>query len=106
MLVELRGDLRAATGDPDGALADWRAALELDPENISAAYRTASLAEREGRLHEAAEAWRFVVDWNESRGADLSAEWPRREFGRLRRKLRQNAAPSRVSCDARLPHQR
>jgi len=50
--------VRAATGDPDGALADWRRALELDSENISGAYSSAFLLEREGRLEEAAAAWR------------------------------------------------
>ncbi|HEX7996722.1 MAG TPA: hypothetical protein VF506_22620 [Streptosporangiaceae bacterium] len=33
VLIECRGDLRAATGDPEAALADWRHALDLDPED-------------------------------------------------------------------------
>ena len=57
-LIDCRGSVRAATGDPDGALADWRRALELDSENISGAYSSAFLLEREGRLEEAAAAWR------------------------------------------------
>lgn len=81
--IEFRGDVRAGTGDPDGALADWRRALELDTENISAAYCTAFLLEREGRINEAVYAWRFIVDWCESRGAELTAEWPKRELERL-----------------------
>ncbi len=34
-LIEFRGDVRAGLGDPDGALADWRHAVELDPTDIS-----------------------------------------------------------------------
>ena len=38
-LVEYRGEVRAATGDVEGALADWRFALGLDPEDISVSTR-------------------------------------------------------------------
>jgi hypothetical protein len=43
-------------GDPEGALADWRRALELNPRNHGPAYASAYLLEREGRLAEAAES--------------------------------------------------
>ena len=43
---DLRGDARAATGDPDGALADWRRAVEVDAENLSPVYSSALLLER------------------------------------------------------------
>jgi tetratricopeptide (TPR) repeat protein len=86
-LLALRGEARAGLGDPDGALADWRRALELEPEDIGALYSSAFLFEREGRLAEAVEAWRSIVAWSESRGAALETEWPRRELERLRRSL-------------------
>jgi tetratricopeptide (TPR) repeat protein len=35
MLLDVRGDARAATGDPDGALADWRRTVEVDAENLA-----------------------------------------------------------------------
>jgi Flp pilus assembly protein TadD len=82
-LVECRGSVRAATGDPDGALADWRRAVELDQENIGPIYGSAFLLEREGRLEEAAQAWRAIVDWHQARGDELHAEWPRRELERV-----------------------
>jgi len=85
MLIELRGDVRSHLGDPDGALADWRRAHELEPGNLSSIYSSAFLLEREGRLQAAIEAWLYIVDWCESRGYELDAEWPRRELERLRR---------------------
>ena len=82
-LIELRGDIRAANGDPGGALADWRRAHELEPENLSSIYSSAFLLEREGRIDEAVAAWRHILEWSRARGNDLDAEWPRREIDRL-----------------------
>lgn len=84
VLVAVRGEAKAGLGDPDGALADWRRALELEPEDIGALYSSAFLLEREGRLAEATEVWRSIIDWNESRGYMLQAVWPRQELERLR----------------------
>jgi tetratricopeptide (TPR) repeat protein len=83
-LVALRGEAKAGLGDPDGALADWRQALELEPEDIGALYSSAFLLEQEGRVEEAVEAWRSIIEWNESRGYTLQSEWPKRELERLR----------------------
>jgi tetratricopeptide (TPR) repeat protein len=82
-LIEARGDVKAARADPDGALADWRRALELEPENLSGVYSSAFLLEREGRLVEAAQAWRYIVDYSDAHGWELTATWPRRELQRL-----------------------
>jgi tetratricopeptide (TPR) repeat protein len=82
-LLELRGEAKAGLGDPEGALADWRRALELDTESISGLYSSAFLLEREGRLGEAREAWRAIVRWNESRGYTLQTLWPKQELERL-----------------------
>ena len=82
-LIECRGSIRAATGDPEGALADWRRAIELDPENIGPVYGSAFLLEREGRLDEAARAWQAIIDWHRVRGDELHAEWPKRELERV-----------------------
>jgi tetratricopeptide (TPR) repeat protein len=83
-LVAMRGEAKAGLGDPEGALADWRRALELEPEDIGALYSSAFLLEREGRLAEAAEAWRSIIKWSESRGFTLQTEWPKQELERLR----------------------
>jgi tetratricopeptide (TPR) repeat protein len=83
-LVAMRGDAKAGLGDSAGALADWRHALELDPEDIGALYSSAFLLEREGRLAQAADAWRLIIEWNESRGFALQTEWPKQELERLR----------------------
>jgi tetratricopeptide (TPR) repeat protein len=83
-LVAMRGEVKAGLGDPEGALADWRWALALDPEDIAALYSSAFMLEREGRLEEAMEAWRSIIDWNESRGYTVQAVWPKQEFERLR----------------------
>ena len=90
-LVAMRGEAKAGLGDPDGALADWRRALELEPEDIGALYSSAFLLEREGRREEAADAWRSILDWNETRGFTLQTEWPKHELERLR--PRQEAGP-------------
>ncbi len=86
MLVEARGEVRAATGDPEGALADWRRAVDPD-HNIGPVYSSAFLLERLGRLREAMAAWQFIIDWCDSHDAPLTAEWPRRELARLRARL-------------------
>ena len=82
-----RGEVKAATGDPDGALADWRQALELCPDDLSPAYASTFLHERHGRLAEAAESWRHILEYAEAHGWELTAAWPRRELLRLRDEL-------------------
>ncbi|MBV8998366.1 MAG: hypothetical protein JO304_04855, partial [Solirubrobacterales bacterium] len=49
-----------------------------------ALYSSAFLLEREGRLADAADAWRSIIEWNESRGFTLQTEWPKHELERLR----------------------
>ena len=88
-----RGEVRAHRGDPDGALADWRRAHELDPEDFGAVYSSAFLLEREGRLAEAAEAWHHIVDSATERGWELTAAWPRRELQRVVGLLERNKDP-------------
>lgn len=87
VLIECRGDLRAGTGDTKGALADWRHALDLDPEDISPLYSTAFLYEREGRIPDALATWTGIRDWARTRGYGLDTEWPERERQRLLRQL-------------------
>lgn len=84
VLVAMRGEAKSGLGDPEGALADWHRALELDPEDIGALYSSAFLLEREGRPAEAVEAWRAIITWNDSRGYVLQSEWPKQELERLR----------------------
>jgi tetratricopeptide (TPR) repeat protein len=86
-LIAERGEAKAATGDPDGALADWRRALELAPDDLGPLYSSAFLLEREGRLAEARDAWAEIVEWHEAHGLTLQAEWPKRELRRLDEKL-------------------
>lgn len=78
-----RGELKARRRDPDGALADWQRAHELDPENFAPVYSSAFLLEREGRLAEAAGAWRHIVDYATGHGSELTAIWPRQELQRV-----------------------
>ena len=77
-------EVHAGTGDPDGALADWAHALELDPGNLSGVYSSAFLLERRGRLEEAIKAWHYIIDWSEAHGYQLDAVWPNQELERLR----------------------
>jgi tetratricopeptide (TPR) repeat protein len=87
VLIEQRGDVCAATGRPEQALADWRRAFTLDPENLSPRYSAAFLLERQHRLAEAAEEWLHIIAWLDERGYTVQAEWPRRELARLTTKL-------------------
>jgi tetratricopeptide (TPR) repeat protein len=82
-LLALRGNAKAGLDDPDGALADWQRALELNPDDVGPRYARAFLLEREGRAADAANAWRSIIEWNESQGHTLQSEWPRRELQRL-----------------------
>jgi tetratricopeptide (TPR) repeat protein len=86
-LVAMRGEAKAGMGDAEGALGDWRRALELEPEDIGALYSSAFLLEREGQLAEAVQAWRSIIEWSDLRGYTLQTEWPKRELERLRRNL-------------------
>ena len=88
VLTAARGEARAGLGEVEGALADWRRALELDAEDIGALYSTAFLLEREGRLPESVEAWQAIVDWNEARGLTDETVWPSQELERLRAEQR------------------
>jgi tetratricopeptide (TPR) repeat protein len=82
-LVALRGDAAAGIGDSDGALADWRCALELEPDDIGPLYSSAFLLARERRRQEAIAAWRAIIEWNSARGFTLQNEWPNQELKRL-----------------------
>jgi tetratricopeptide (TPR) repeat protein len=85
-LIATRGEARAGLGDVEGALADWRLALELEPEDIGALYSSAFLLEREARLEESARAWQEIIDWNTARDLTLETVWPTQELERLRAK--------------------
>src|SRR5712664_891312 len=48
---------RAEMGDSEGALSDWRRALELDPDHIGPLYMSAFFLEHLGRRQEAMDTW-------------------------------------------------
>lgn len=83
VLTRTRGDAAARLGRVDDALALWRRALDLDPDDLSAAYSAAFLLEREGRTAEAAAEWRRIAEWCIARGYEVEAAWPKREIARL-----------------------
>jgi tetratricopeptide (TPR) repeat protein len=88
-LTEFEGDLHAAEGRRDEALAAWRRAAALAPDDygISMRFSSAFLLERLGRPADAAGEWRFIIGWMEDRGEAIHLDWPRRELARLEAQL-------------------
>jgi len=84
-LIEQQGGLYAATGRPEDALAWWRRAAQAarDDYGISMHYSAAFLLERQGRLAEAADEWRFIIGWCEEHDALIEAQWPREMLQRI-----------------------
>ena len=83
ILVGSRAEARAGAGDPEGALADWRLALQLDPDHIGPMYMSAFLLEHLGRRQEAIAMWLAIIDWSIKRGNELDTLWPEQELARL-----------------------
>lgn len=83
MLISQRGEAKASTSDPDGALADWHHALDLDNSDIGPLFSAAYLLEREGRSDEAIQAWQSILTWHEQHGDQLGAEFPQHELARV-----------------------
>ncbi len=94
-LTSDRGEVKATRGDPEGALADWRRAHELNPGDFGPVYSSAFLLEHEGRLAEAAGAWRHILEYADARGWELTAVWPRQELQRLQQLLEDRQHPGR-----------
>ena len=88
--------MKAARGDPEGALADWRRAHELSPEGeLSMVYSSAFLLEHQGGLAEAIGAWRHILEYADARGWELTAVWPRQELQRLHKLIEDRQQPGR-----------
>lgn len=83
--TELQGDLFAAADRPEDALANWRRAYDLAPDDygISMRFSSAFLLESLGRLAEAADEWRFIIRWMAERGDDIHIAWPKQMLERL-----------------------
>jgi protein O-GlcNAc transferase len=94
-LLEQRGEVRAAMGRPEEALADWRRAFGFDPDNVGPRYASAFLLEREGRLHNATAEWRSIIEWQLERGFAVQTDWPRRELARIEAQVRAGNRPAR-----------
>ena len=90
-----RGDVKAARGDPEGALADWSRAHELNPGDFGPVYSSAFLLEHEGRLAEAIGAWRHILEYADAHDWELTAVWPRQELQRLQKLLDDRQHPGR-----------
>ena len=56
---------------------------------------SAFLLEQEGRLAEAAAAWRHILEYAEAHGWELTAMWPRQMLERLEKLLEERQHPGR-----------
>ena len=90
-----RGQVKAARGDTDGALADWWQAHDIEPTDFSTVFASAFLLEEAGRLAEAVRCWRQILDHSEAQGWELDAQWPRQEIQRLEGLIAARQSPGR-----------
>lgn len=56
-------------------------------------YSSAFLLEHQGRLAEAAGAWRHILEYADTRGWELTAIWPRQELQRVQKLLEDRQPP-------------
>jgi len=79
IVLNFAADIQNALGNHARAIALWRQAYALDPEDASALYGIACLHSDQGSSEEARAAWRDVIGWLEARGFDGCGEtaWPR-----------------------------
>lgn len=87
MTLYWAGEVHARLDRPDVAIDCWNKTLAADPTLVDARYSLAFLLERLGRLEEAAEQWRAIIDFLKANGFEIEAEWPERELSRLERVL-------------------
>jgi len=58
-------------------------------------YSSAFLLEDQGRLAEAAGAWRHILEHADAHGWELTALWPRQQLQRLQKLLQDREQPGR-----------
>jgi predicted Zn-dependent protease len=86
-LLLQQGSVLEGKGRFDEALASWDRVREVAPDWGDPLYSRCFLLERIGRLPEAVDAWETLISWQEERGYEIDARWPKRELARLRAKL-------------------
>src|SRR5260370_25223179 len=83
ILIGSHAEVGGGNRDDEGALADWRRAMELDPDQIGPLFMSAFFLERIGRRQEAIDTWQAIIDWSQARGYELDTLWPKQELTRL-----------------------
>ena len=84
LLLCCAGDIRRDMGEHAQALALWRQAYAVNPEDMACALNSIACHHSDqGNREEGRAAWQAVIGWLEERGYERETAWPREMLAKL-----------------------